>query len=129
MDDHYNFTRTYLLDTTSTTSQETRKQVDRYLELLALLLEFVELRGAEHISTGLHQFSNDVQGVVDGPVVVVNVILDLLNMERCTRIRIHDFSRHNFFIRKKSYQFAVVIKERKNTSVDPTSRFSADISG
>jgi hypothetical protein len=56
----------------------------RYLELLALLLEFVELRGAEHVSTGLHQFSNDVQGVVDGPVVVVNVILDLLNMEKHT---------------------------------------------
>ncbi len=56
----------------------------RYLELLALLLELVELRGAEHISTGLHQFSNDVQSVVDGPVVVVNVILDLLNMEKCT---------------------------------------------
>jgi hypothetical protein len=56
----------------------------RYLELLALLLEFVELRGAEHISTGLHQFSNDVQSVVDGPVVVVNVILDLLNMEEHT---------------------------------------------
>ena len=50
----------------------------RYLKLFALLLELVELCGAEYVGPGLHQLRDDVQRVVDGTVVLVNVILDLL---------------------------------------------------
>ena len=46
--------------------------------MFPLLLELVELRRAEDVGPGLHELRDDVQGVVDGAVVLVNVILDLL---------------------------------------------------
>ena len=48
------------------------------LEALALGLEVVELGGAENVGSGLHQLDDDVERVVDRPVVIVNVILDSL---------------------------------------------------
>ena len=48
------------------------------LEPLALGLEVVELGGAENVGSGLHQLDDDVERVVDRPVVIVNVILDSL---------------------------------------------------
>ena len=48
------------------------------LEPLALGLEVVELGGAENVGSGLHQLDDDVERVVDRPVVIVNIILDSL---------------------------------------------------
>ena len=48
------------------------------LKPLALGLEVVELGGAENVGSGLHQLDDDVERVVDRPVVIVNVILDSL---------------------------------------------------
>ena len=48
------------------------------LELLPVSLELVELSSAENISSSLDQLGNDVDGVVNWPVMVVNILLDLL---------------------------------------------------
>ena len=58
-----------------------------YLKLFALLLKLVELGGAEDVGPGLHQFRDNVQRVVDGTIVLVHVILDLLK-----NIKISEFS-------------------------------------
>ena len=52
------------------------------LELFAIGLKFVEFSSAENISTSLNQLSNDVQGIVDGTIVIVNIILDLLQEKK-----------------------------------------------
>jgi len=48
---------------------------------LALGLDLVELGAGENVGTGLDELDDDVQGVVDGPVVVVDVGLDVLDGE------------------------------------------------
>ena len=49
------------------------------LELFSVGLELVELSRAEDVTSGLHELGDDVQGVVDRSVVVINIILDLLH--------------------------------------------------
>ena len=51
-------------------------------EPLALGLELVELGTREDVGAGLNQLHDDVQRVVDGPVVVVDVGLDVLRGQR-----------------------------------------------
>ena len=53
-----------------------------HLELLPITLQLVELSGAENISTSLDQLGNDIKGVVNWPVMVINIILDLLRNKR-----------------------------------------------
>ena len=52
------------------------------LELLPVSLQLVELSSAEDISSSLHQLGNDVDGVVNWPVMVINIVLDLLRKKR-----------------------------------------------
>ena len=52
------------------------------LELLAIALQLVELSSAENISASLNQLGNDINGVVNWPVMVINIILDLLRKKR-----------------------------------------------
>ena len=52
------------------------------LELLPVSLQLVELSSAENISSSLHQLGNDVDGVVNWPVMVINIVLDLLRKKR-----------------------------------------------
>ena len=52
------------------------------LELLPIALELVKLSSAENISASLDQLGNDVNGVVNWPVMVINIILDLLRKKR-----------------------------------------------
>ena len=49
------------------------------LELFSVGLELVELSRAEDVAPCLHELGDDVQGVVDRSVVVINIILDLLH--------------------------------------------------
>ena len=51
-------------------------------EVFAVSLELVELSSAENISSSLHQLGNDINGVVNWPVMVINIILDLLEKKR-----------------------------------------------
>lgn len=51
-------------------------------EVFAVSLELVELSSAENISSSLHQLGNDINGVVNWPVMVINIILDLLQKKR-----------------------------------------------
>ena len=51
-------------------------------EVFAVSLELVELSSAENISSSLHQLGNDINGVVNWPVMVINIILDLLRKKR-----------------------------------------------
>jgi hypothetical protein len=41
-------------------------------------LEFVKFSRAQHIGSRLDEFSNDVEGVVDGTIMLVNILFDLL---------------------------------------------------
>ena len=41
-------------------------------------LEAVELRAGEDVCAGLDQLGDDVEGVVDRPVVLVHILFDLL---------------------------------------------------
>ena len=52
------------------------------LELFPIALELVKLSSAENISASLDQLGNDVNGVVNWPVMVINIILDLLRKKR-----------------------------------------------
>ena len=52
------------------------------LELLPIALELVEFSSAENISASLDQLGNDVNGVVNLSVMVINIILDLLRNKR-----------------------------------------------
>ena len=52
------------------------------LELLPVRLELVEFSSAENISASLNQLGNDINGVVNWPVMVINIILDLLQKKR-----------------------------------------------
>ena len=52
------------------------------LELFPVSLQLVELSSAEDISSSLHQLGNDVDGVVNWPVMVINIVLDLLRKKR-----------------------------------------------
>ena len=48
------------------------------LEVLPLRLEFVKFSRAENIGSSLDEFSNDVEGIVDGAIMLVNILFDLL---------------------------------------------------
>ena len=52
------------------------------LERLPIALELVEFSSAENIGASLDQLGNDVNGVVNWPVMVINIILDLLRNKR-----------------------------------------------
>ena len=50
--------------------------------MFAVRLELVELSSAENISSSLHQLGDDVDGVVNWSVMVINIVLDLLRKKR-----------------------------------------------
>ena len=52
------------------------------LELLPISLQLVEFSSAENIGASLDQLGNDIKGVVNWPVMVINIILDLLRKKR-----------------------------------------------
>ena len=52
------------------------------LERLPIALELVEFSSAENIGASLDQLGNDINGVVNWPVMVINIILDLLGKKR-----------------------------------------------
>ena len=51
-------------------------------EMFAVRLEFVEFSSAENVSSGLDQLSDNINGVVNWSVMVINIILDLLRKKR-----------------------------------------------
>ena len=52
------------------------------LELLPISLQLVEFSSTENIRSSLDQLGNDVDGVVNWPVMVINIVLDLLRKKR-----------------------------------------------
>ena len=52
------------------------------LERLPIALELVEFSSAENIGASLDQLGNDINGVVNWPVMVINIVLDLLRKKR-----------------------------------------------
>ena len=50
--------------------------------MFPVCLELVELSSAENVSSCLDELGNDINGVVNWPVMVINIILDLLEKKR-----------------------------------------------
>jgi hypothetical protein len=49
-------------------------------------LELVQFCAGQNVGASLDQFDNDVQSVVDGPVVIVDIRFDVLNIFKFKKI-------------------------------------------